>query len=388
MYNAQPEIDKDAQIKKLKLDFCCLRKKGSSSTMSIKLQNFNGNKDLAYPLGVFSVTGNYLGIATTETEYKTLWNADVDNQALGLILSGSGTTFTVVPVNINSVINLYGLEYWQVSSSSNNVILHLDSGDYVQYNSTFIDVGASGLLSASSGETQYNGGYHANQFIPDTFNFRKVTTTATAGTIINIFHSRAGKYCGHNALTPVTLITGVLPTALEVFYVRGTRTVNFNTFTNWSSLTNLKWFIVHNAGGSPFDVTTPSYVPQPSSSVLGIAIGDFGIINPGDFGWLTAANYPNLRQLYVLRNSTDLIHDSLTWLTTAPSFTESFFISQSNGASAADADAFINGLYSIVSGVTPIGLKKIRVKTSSARTAASDTAYNALISNGWTITLT
>jgi len=394
MYNYKPEPDKDAQIKKLKLELCCLRKSGNSCLpLSIKLKNFNGDTDLSYPLGVFSTTGTYLGIATNATEYITLWNADSNNQELGEILSGSGTVFTFQPIFANSIINLYGLEYFTVKGAA-NLRIHGSDGLIGVYGSTVVDFASTGTTTSSDSEFEWNGNATSGRYRHSPiFTFKKKTMTGlTNNSDLNIFHSRTSDTFGTEFSDGAYTISGILPKALRNFFFVGQNITDFNSVTNWADLDKLEWFFLDHAGGGPWRVE-PTGLPTGINitSLKGVCIGEFAGNSLGYLTWMNSyvKNSTIMKQLeYYSNGGVNMVSQS-NFVSSIPKFTELLNIRHASTAIATstEVDNFLIALNTKLSGVIPTGQKLIKMNACSARTSASDAAYNALTTAGWTITI-
>jgi len=88
---------------------------------NFKLKTFLGTETPGYPVGVFNVSGNYIGKANNQGDYVTLWNSDPANQAVCTIAAGStSTSFTT---STNADPGLIGLRYWQVDAALGNTII-------------------------------------------------------------------------------------------------------------------------------------------------------------------------------------------------------------------------------------------------------------------------
>lgn len=376
-------------LKKLTFQVCC------NAIPTQTLVNEEGDNDLTYPLGVLDISGNYIGIANDAEEYVTLWNSDPTNQAVGTLLSGTGTTFEIEYVDPEGVpFNLYGLEFYTMTSSAGNAVIHVNDNDIVQFNSTAVR-GSTGTNTLSSSLSEYNGTWGISMITA--IQIRRVTCTgATAGTTIRVFHSRVSERIGMNALTPYTSFTGVLPAACKTFYVRGTSTMDWvSGITNWSDLQSIEYFSVMNLGGGSFGINNVAFIPQPPASLIGLGLNDLigGLLDIGSFGWITDANLPNLEKLDIRSNQTpgDLAGTSVAWFATAPKVGRQFVIQNNNSAthaSAANSDTIWNTLATILTGITPASPSTIRIEDTTAVTAASLTARNDLIAAGWTVTLT
>lgn len=362
-----------------------------------QLMNYEGNTDLEYPLGVFSVNQEYLGVANNASEYITLWNANANNLAVGTILSGTDTVFQVSLKYANKNLNLYALEYWQFTvGNTTNSEVHVDDNDIVQYGSSAV-IGSTGSQIVSDTKRDYQTSVATpstdNNWKVDTFTYRRIICTGTVqGSIVRVFHSRTSRYVGIDVLKPITDIRGILPLSCYSFSARGTNAVNYNNITNWSQLIELKWLAIQNFGGTPTDIININFLPIPPANVVGIRLWAFAIPSTSmdDLGWLTQANYPNLRQLSLSGNSgSTIVVNSTNWLiNNMPVFTESFYFQNSlaGDMSSADADNALIAMAARIATITPVGLRLIRLQGFGARTVASAAAVTAITNAGFTIT--
>jgi hypothetical protein len=61
------------------------------------MRDLEGNETTSYPVDVYNVNEELIGIATTKAEYITVWNSDPANQAVGVLGNGVGPfSFTLV----------------------------------------------------------------------------------------------------------------------------------------------------------------------------------------------------------------------------------------------------------------------------------------------------
>jgi len=388
------QLERD--VRRIKKWICCTDfSSGSGGKMFLSVQNYNNDTDLDYPLGVFSTTGTYLGIATTADEYIALWNADTDNQQLGQIESGSGTDFVFAPIYINSIVTLYGLEYFSVTGTA-NLKIHGSDGMIAVYGSTptIIDFSTSGTPTSSDTEFEWYGNGTSGRYRhAPVFTFKKVTLTGlTNNSTVKIFHSRDCETFGAEFSNGAYDISGILPRGLKNFFYVGQNITDFNQITNWADLDQLEWFFLDHAGGGAWRVEAAN-LPTAinTTSLKGVCTGEYTSVS-GYLTWMDTYIAPatGIRQVeYYSNGGTNLVSNAAT-VTSLPVFTELLTIRHASTAtaSAADVDAFLIALDTLLTGVTPIGQKTIRMNACTARTATSDTAYNNLTGAGWTITIT
>lgn len=49
------------------------------------MRDLDGNETTSYPVDVYNVNEELIGIATTKEEYISVWNSDAANQAIGVL---------------------------------------------------------------------------------------------------------------------------------------------------------------------------------------------------------------------------------------------------------------------------------------------------------------
>lgn len=350
--------------------------------VQLQLQNYEGDKDVTYPLGVFATDYTYLGVANNANDYRNLWNGYAPNLQSGFITAGSGSIFEVKAKYTNKPFNLYALEFYSQQSHAVNAVLHVDTGDYVQYDNTIIDAGVTGVSTLSSTVNEYNGVWGIS--VNPTFTYRSVSTVTAIGTVIKVFHSRKSRFIGMNALTPYSYFGGVLPKAAISFAARGQFSMDWvANVTNWNQMNNLLWYAIMNLGGNPYAVRAATKFYPPPASVIGLRVIDITPfdVNLESYPWMTPAGLPNIRRLLFGANGANLVVPSINVFSHFPLVIEEIRIT-CNGflpiGSAADSDTIINNLYASIASVIPEGAAFIRVENTSNRTAASDAAYNAL----------
>jgi hypothetical protein len=357
-------------------------------TTNLPLVNFEGDVT-TYPVGIFSPdTKTFIGIATNDAEAKAMFDTSAEVLSKGSVKAVSGGYVEFIPKYLNTVINFYGLEYYTVRSSSPNPVLHVDDGDVIRVNTTTL-LGSGGTNTLSSSVNEYNGVWGLN--VTPAFTYRALSVTASSNTDIHVFHNRLSRWFGTNVLTPLSYLGGRLPDSLKSFQARATGTTSLAAnLTNWSAIQNLKWYAIMNLGGSPYNVTIAANYPQPPASVIGLQIADFaGTSSPIIMTWFTGSNFPNLEYLVMKGNGNDIITPSISQFATFPLVKKSITYLNNGGAfcSAAIADQAIIDLNAAIGSITPSAPASIRLQNTTARTTASNAAYNNLISKGWTITL-
>lgn len=61
--------------------------------VGVCMQDLEGNEATSYPVNVYNVNEVLIGLATTKSQYRNIWNSDPVNQALGTLDNGSGGPF-------------------------------------------------------------------------------------------------------------------------------------------------------------------------------------------------------------------------------------------------------------------------------------------------------
>jgi len=57
---------------------------------ALGMRDLEGNETTAYPVDVYNVNEELIGVANTKAEYQTIWNSDPANQAVGTLFNGLG----------------------------------------------------------------------------------------------------------------------------------------------------------------------------------------------------------------------------------------------------------------------------------------------------------
>jgi hypothetical protein len=94
----------------------------TSSCESVSMKTFTNQLTPSYPVGVFNTAGDYLGTATTQEEFVTLWNADTTNQLQGQIEVSPSSTLDFC-VTSGELSEVRGLRFWQIDVDTNAYIL-------------------------------------------------------------------------------------------------------------------------------------------------------------------------------------------------------------------------------------------------------------------------
>lgn len=63
------------------------------------MRDLDGNEVHWYPVTVYNVNQVQIGYATTKVQYINVWNADPDNEAVGILMNGGGSFGFVLKLN-------------------------------------------------------------------------------------------------------------------------------------------------------------------------------------------------------------------------------------------------------------------------------------------------
>lgn len=125
------------------LNGCC------ASDIVLPMETFTGEDTTTYPVGVWSVTGSFLGVANSQQEVLDLWNADPDNQARGTLVAGE-TSILFVLHTANSPGSIRALPYveYPLTNFSDDPVPSTPYGLFAT-DETFLGLAGSGAAAAS-----------------------------------------------------------------------------------------------------------------------------------------------------------------------------------------------------------------------------------------------
>lgn len=369
---------------------CC----PSELLITLQMKNNLGANVDTYPVGVFNMLGDFIGVANNQGEYVTLWNSNVTNQTQGELFPGPTiSTFKIVATA--TITEVKGLKYYTFTSFNNTIIFTGDN-DIVVYGATVKKGNVDGVSTNTDTLREWNrnlfpGAVDKTKIPTDTV--RVLTCTGyTTGQTLYVFHNDDSKYAGVRHSIGYVTIGGRLPIGLLAFYSIGQQTTNFNLVTNWPELTSLFDITINHGGGSPWFFNNPAYFPNANLSQLKTV--HIAQCDPTVFATMaaafTATSLPILDS-FVFNYNTDVLRaGDEAWFLTMPKVKQYFrFHSQTATAVASSvADAIWNNIATALNGIVPTGVKEIAIKQTGSVTAASLTARNYLISQGWTLNLT
>jgi hypothetical protein len=374
----------------------CCSTKPNPILVTQTLTNFVSAPITTYPVGVFSYSGDYVGVANNSDEYVTLWNSNTTNSAKATLYRGETPfKFKMILKDPTFTGKVKGLNFFTVKhANTGNLTLNVDDNAVVVDNGTGVVRYANAAPSvASTTNIFFAFSFYTWNVVP-TFNYRNIVMTDYSGNTVNVFHNDVDIVYAHDSGNTLLSIAGRLPIALKYFFIRPINTLNFDLVSNWMSLTQLQWFEVDAFGGvSAGGLLNGTTVPIVSNSHLlkGLWLGEFRVNNFVDaLAWVNATNFPVLTNLLLTDTGAPLTTYNATFWQNLPKVNNLLRI-RTNGAGAftsAVSDAIFNQLAITLNGIVASGDQKlIRIEGTVSVTAASLTARNYLIAQGWTITL-
>lgn len=377
------------------------------------MQTFSGSNTLSYPVGVFNANGRLLGKADSQAAYISLWNADTANANRGTLAAGADSMHFKVTLNAGKTLPfITGCRYYQVDLAWNKLDgvlywngVHVDFGD-----GTGMRLGKS--MFDSSAALAPNTIYYP---LIDRWNnalYIIHTYPDTSLKTLTFYHNDASEseYLDNGqfpapGLTKLSNLRGNLPQNTQLLggscYQQPTMT-SVAAIRNWNTIRSVQKFGLNN-GDRTNPVKNVGYAQdfmQYNKGLTAISIGGYfyysGVqdttfkisrlksdwntyftslqfVEIVDDQWnredLSALKQLNHLQLFAARqNHLDNLASPLVPI---PSTVLDGIINQ---IAAGAGQAVNNGKIAIVSGGTD-------------RTSNSQTAYNLLVSKGWTITI-
>lgn len=366
----------------------------------LRLKNFLGDREITYPLGIYSpTTKTYLGIAYNDADAYNLLVSNAETTALGGVLAVTGGVVEINKTNPDSIISFWGRQYFTATFTNNNSQLMCSEGWEIRFMSTVIQT-ITGVNTVSTTRQEW-ASYLAlptsfMRHVTPTFNFRAVTLTGyLVGQTVTVFHDNQGIGFGVSIAHGFNTLSGILPKNIRYFFAKGPTTFSLLNITNWNKIINLEYFINYSVGGGA-NTVNPNLLPTNLN---------FGGLKSFCAGTVSEAHFPDLLDYtknYIIPNSENLLDYQIfkpsvngVNIVDIPGINEATprvkrCLNFTAGASylpatPAGLDAYIIFLDSYLGVPTDIGLIKLR--NATGRTAASDTAYNNMVSRGWSFLL-
>ncbi len=220
----------------------------------LPMQTLNGNNTIGYPVGVFDLFGNWIGNASSQSQYVSVWNSNSNNQVIGSIAAGSDAMHFKMTVNPgkNPLSAVTGCRYYQYDLAYNQI------DGLRNVNGAYIDFGDGIRMKFANGPTDIPSPLPANttaQILGGYAYFIHTYPDSTQKTI-TVFHNDADERFGldnyaspANSMIRVKNLRGNFPQNIRLFgfssYQQSTATTVAN-ITNWNSITSITEFNINN----------------------------------------------------------------------------------------------------------------------------------------------
>lgn len=378
----------------------------------LPMQTTNGSNTLGYPVGVFSVNKQLLGNATTQAQYVSIWNGNAANQAVGVLSAGADPLKFNLQLNTGQAVPfaVIGLRYYQFDLSYTNLdAVRVTNGEYVDFgDGNKLQLGSSFSADALPGNTT------ANYFSGSTNPYIIHTYPDTTQKTITFYHNDVQEVQGlDNFNNPATSLTKIKN--LRGNYPQYTTGLNGSSYqqasahtvaniTNWSTIssaTNFSWgmgdgvnpntnmnfaqdFYANNKGLKRIFTSYGGYYLagyRDSTFKISRLKSDWNTyftnletISISDEHW-NRENISSLAKLSSFTLVAGTLHHTNNSSTDSPvaipvSVLDNVIIQIAAGA----GQNISNGQIFLITGGT-------------TRSSASDAAYNQLLANGWTISI-
>ncbi len=366
--------------------------------VTLSMKNFLSTDTPGYPVGVWNTAGTYLGTADNQSDYVTLWNSDVTNQAQGTLLPGSTSTEFYIADTPNVTISFVrGLRYYRYTGPA-SLQIFVGFNDIIRYGSTTRIAATDATAVQSDTRLEWNRVLWTADYnikIPNTTVYVLSCTGNPDSTPIFVFHNEDTLYVGTKFFPPdggIYSFSGALPLATRGTSLRTSFAVNYNNINNWSELTSL-WSICNfSAGGGIWAQNDPTFWPTTinSSQITQVKLGQMSSAKISQLApYMTHANYPNVSELLFdsANSSVDFIGQE-AWFLTMPKVNR-FLYAQAFAATTAVADTIWNNIATNLTGIVPVvgSQARLRVRTTTSVSAASLTSRTYLAAQGWTVSL-
>jgi len=382
-------------IEKLQSLTCC-------AFTTLSMQNNLDTNTTSYPVGVFNINGTFLGFASDQSLFVSLWNSDVSNQAQGTLSAASTSTEFRIDTTA-TITKVVGLRYYKYTGPA-NLQLFVGPNDIVRYGSTQKKGSVDGVSITATTRREWNRNLFSGVYkstIPADDVYTLNCTGYVASDPLYVFHNEDSEYAAVSFSNGFYTLEGQYPKGLKAVFYAARLITDYNAISNWDELESFfSWYSL-SSGGDPWGMTPGNFPTQLISSGNSLNVTQLGLGEttgePGPgindisqwYPYVTATNFPILQDLVFHVNSGDGLTNAEAWFLTMPKVTNYLrYITQTvTQVSAATADAIWNNVATALSGVTPVGpAKELRIQRTNNITAASLASRNALISAGWTVT--
>ena len=377
----------------------------------LPMQTLNGSNTISYPVGVFDVNGQLLGQATTQAQYLTLWNGNVANQAKGVLSAGTDILHFNLTLASGQTAppGVVGLRFFEADLSNNildavtwNTAEYVDFGDGTKIKAG-INVNAESLPSNTV--VNYFNGAPTSPYIIHTYANSSFKT-------ISFYHNDAGVPFGfdnyNNPATSLGLLKnlrGNIPQFTTKFGGSSYQDATFQSvtaITNWSSINSIIRFARGMGDGiNPCrNLNFAQDFMQNNKNLQEIATSAAGYYSAGyrdvnfkidklKSDWNTF--FTELRLLQISEDHWS--HEDLSALKKLSNILVVATTQNHTNETASNPVVPLTGyvvdniIIQIADGAgQTVSNGYLRIMSGgTARSAASDAAYNLLIAKGWTV---
>ncbi len=384
--------DKLKKLTELFERFRCLYCYAEPPAKEIYMINFLDTPIITYPVGVFNVDDDFLGIANNAIEYAAIWNSDLANQVHGTLLPGFDPFTFFLPAE-TVLENVTGLRYYEYTGPA-NLQLFVGPNDIIHYGSTLLKGSVDGTAITTTTRKEWNRALFANG-LKSTIPADTVYTVNCTGYVdsasLKVFHNEDSEYAAVSHSNGFYTISGYYPIFLKAVYYAGRMATNYNNILNWDQLPAFFSWYSFSVGGTVWGMSPENFpltLVRNNITQLGLGEDTDGPPAMTNYSYIDANRYPNLEDLAIAWNTGDALTGSELWFLTMPKVTNLFIYRTQTvtQVAASVADAVWNNIGTALTGVTPTGaVKELRVQRTNNITAASLAARTALAGAGWTI---
>jgi hypothetical protein len=261
------------------------------------MKTFTDYDTPGYPVGVFNLDGDYVGIANDQSEYVTVWNSDPVNSAVTTISAGlTPTQF----ISNSAIINpLYGLRFYSANITTSGSVRVFGGPE------TRAKFGTSTPVSVSTGVLTTNpfGTFFGIPRCIPAVSFYYLQYAYTGASTLTVFHNEDDVACGIDyasnfdgfsvAKANVTNLTGTFPEKVQTICYSPKNAVadntiisnisNFNQLTEVINLSYLIWNAGPLSAALPVSINHMSKLKQFSSYYNDNRLGALNVFDKNYF---------------------------------------------------------------------------------------------------------
>lgn len=348
----------------------------------LTLQTFTGYNTPSYPVGVFNGNKQYIGIANTAADYVNLWNGNAVNQAVGVLTAGTDQFHFNLSLAANAAPPpvVFGLRFYQwVGFLQNTVNIGSDAFSFIDWGD-----GSQELLSDQRTPVSTTNYYN---YIPnlryESFCYgssKSHTYSTSQPRTIRVFHNETTEWVsfgisGTEDFTQTPNITGYYPERVKSIAYNNITNSSDIGVSNFSSLAD----VVHLHYQFYTSATTRHNNWQSINNFHKLKWLKLAFQNGAEVGSNFRVNFPALRYF-----ETQSFKPDITQIFSGNGFPDAWAIVmgvQPNTISSTEIDAII--MKQAADGTATNGF--MGFLPTPQRSAASNTAYNTLISRGWNL---